>query len=157
MFTDRIFFLKRTFFLLRKMFFWKLIPGTLVIGSFFFGENWIKFVWNRAFSDGIPSQEIQTREAFSFQGGQICCLPIQIFFSSGGFLLYHAEPTGPCPRWRHCWGELLLNRSFWKTFQTLSSVMVPFFPFPALILGCAMYRGWAWYILFFLGGEGEGD
>ena len=56
------------------------------------------YVRNRAFSNGIPSKEIQTREAFSFQGEQICCLPIQIFFSSGGFLLYHAEPTGPCPR-----------------------------------------------------------
>ena len=58
------------------------------------------YVWNRAFSDGIPSQEIQTREAFSFQGGQICCLPMldSNFFPSGGFFLYHAEPAGPCPR-----------------------------------------------------------
>ena len=34
------------------------------------------YVRNRVFSDGIPSKEIQTREAFSFQGGQICCLPM---------------------------------------------------------------------------------
>ena len=58
------------------------------------------YVRNRAFSDGIPSQEIQTRKAFSFQGGQICCLPMMDpnLVSSGGFLLYNAEPAGPCPR-----------------------------------------------------------
>ena len=105
-------------------------------------------VRNRALSDGIPSQEIQTRETFSFQGGQICCLPIPIFSPQEDFffimqnLPVHVPDEdiaeGSSSSTDH-YGKLSKHSVVWF----LSSLLKIFLIWH--VVGLAqMYRVWAW-------------
>ena len=94
------------------------------------------YVWNRAFSDGIPSQEIQTRETFSFQGGQICCLPMQcwipILFPQEDFFFIMQNLPVHVPDEDIAEGSSSSTDHFGKLSKLALSSGVPFFPFPDL-------------------------